>query len=111
MGVIIMGYSISWVAVKRKAPEILLQELGLLSTGVMADYGREPYTGRTFPSGWFLLVFNRCEHKFIRLNMDSGQFAWLRHQQLQKGFEQAFTPDPDVVHELKEAQVERQFLL
>ncbi len=45
------------------------------------------------------------------LNMDSGQFAWLRHQQLQKGFEQAFTPDPDVVHELKEAQVERQFFL
>lgn len=34
--------------------------------------------------------------------MDSGQFAWLRHQQLQKGFEQAFTPDPDVVHELKD---------
>ena len=45
------------------------------------------------------------------LNMDSGQFAWLRHQQLQKGFEQAFTPDPDVVHALKEAQVERQFFL
>ena len=66
MGVIIMGYSISWVAVNRKAPEILLQELGLLSTGVMADYGREPYTGRTLPSGWFLLVFNRCEHKFIK---------------------------------------------
>jgi len=43
--------------------------------------------------------------------MDSGQFAWLRHQQLQKGFEQAFTPDPEVVHELKEAQVERQFFL
>ena len=49
--------------------------------------------------------------KKLWLNMDSGQFAWLRHQQLQKGFEQAFTPDPDVVHELKEAQVERQFFL
>ena len=45
------------------------------------------------------------------LNMDFGQFGWLRHHQLQKGFEQAFTPDPDVVHELKEAQVERQFFL
>jgi len=32
----------------------------------------------------------------IRLNMDFGQFGWLRHHQLQKGFEQAFTPDPDV---------------
>ena len=61
-----MGYSISWVAVKEKAPELLLQELGLASTGVLAEYGREPFTGRTLPSGWFILVFNRCEHKFIK---------------------------------------------
>ena len=43
--------------------------------------------------------------------MDFGQFAWLRHQQFQERSEQTFTPDPDVVHELKEAQVERQFFL
>ena len=61
-----MGYSISWVAVKGKAPELLRQELGLSPTGAMADYGREPFTGRSLPSGWFLLVFNRCEHKFIK---------------------------------------------
>ena len=56
---------------------------------------------------WQLTTYQFC----IRLNLDSGQFGWLRHQQLQKGFEQAFTPDPDVMHELKEAQVERQFFL
>lgn len=61
-----MGCSISWVAVKGKAPERLLQELGLWPTAAMADYGREPFTGRTLPSGWFLLVFNRSEHKFIK---------------------------------------------
>ena len=43
--------------------------------------------------------------------MDSGQFAWLRHQQFQEKSEQALAPDPDVMHELKEAQVERQFFL
>ncbi len=43
--------------------------------------------------------------------MDSGQFAWLRHQQFQEKSEQALAPDPDVMHELKEPQVERQFLL
>lgn len=43
--------------------------------------------------------------------MDSGQFAKLRHQQFQEGSEQAFTSNADVMHELKEAQVERQFLL
>ena len=58
-----------------------------------------------------LQVLVKSNSIFTRLNMDSGQFAWLRHQQLQKGFEQAFTPDPDVVHALKEAQVERQFFL
>lgn len=59
-----MGYSISWVAVKEKAPEALLQELGLARSGVMADYGETPFSGRLLPSGWFLVVFNRCEHKF-----------------------------------------------
>ena len=40
------------------------------------------------------------------------QSVWqLRDQQLQKGAEQAFTPDAGVMHELKEPQVERQFLL
>ena len=43
--------------------------------------------------------------------MDFGQFGWLRHHQLQKGLSKAFTPDPDVVHELKEAQVDGSFLV
>ena len=43
--------------------------------------------------------------------MDSSQFAPLRDQEFQKGSEQAFAPDAGVMHELKEAQVERQFLL
>ena len=43
--------------------------------------------------------------------MDSSQFAQLRDQEFQKGSEQAFAPDAGVMHELKEAQVERQFLL
>jgi hypothetical protein len=43
--------------------------------------------------------------------MDSSQFAQLRHQEFQEGSEQAFAADTDVMHELKEAQVERQFLL
>ena len=38
--------------------------------------------------------------------MDSSQFAKLRHQQFQQGSEQAFAPDADVMHELKEAHVQ-----
>ena len=43
--------------------------------------------------------------------MDSNQFALLGYQQFQERSEQAFAPDADVMHELKEAQVERQFFL
>ena len=43
--------------------------------------------------------------------MDSSQFAQLRHQEFQERSEQAFAADTDVMHELKEAQVERQFFL
>jgi hypothetical protein len=44
--------------------------------------------------------------------MDSSQFAKLRHhQQFQQGSEQAFTPEADVRHELKETQGEWQLLL
>ena len=60
-----MGYSISWLAVKGKTADSVLQELGLISSGRMADFGTAPFTGRDLPSGWFLLVLKGCDHKFI----------------------------------------------
>ena len=49
--------------------------------------------------------------KINRLNLDSSQFGQLGNQQFQQGSEQAFAPDADVMDELKEAQVKRQFFL
>ena len=43
--------------------------------------------------------------------MDSSQFALLGYQQFQERSEQAFAPDAGIMHELKKAQVERQFFL
>ncbi len=43
--------------------------------------------------------------------MDSGQFGRSGNQQFQQGPEQALAPDAGVMHELEEAQVERQFFL
>ena len=78
----------------------------------------KPFDRRPFPitdvtgiPHLFILLVATGSYTLGWFNMDFGQFGWLRHHQLQKGFEQAFTPDPDVVHELKEAQVERQFFL
>jgi hypothetical protein len=63
-----MGSSISWLAVKGKTREFVLQELGLIPSGRMHDFGTTPFTSRALPSGWFLLVLKGCEHKFIKPN-------------------------------------------
>ena len=60
-----MGYSVSWLAVSGKAPQALFRELGIAPTGEMAAYGESMIAGRTLPNGWFLLVIDRCDHKFI----------------------------------------------
>lgn len=60
-----MGYAVSWLAVSGKAPQALFRELGIAPTGEMAAYGESMIAGRTLPNGWFLLVIDRCDHKFI----------------------------------------------
>ncbi len=61
-----MGYAISWLAIKDTASEALLQNLGLSPSGETTEYGESLFTGRTLPNGWFILVINRCEHKFVK---------------------------------------------
>lgn len=63
-----MGYAISWLAIKGKPEESLIAELGLASTGEKAEYGDSMFTGRKLPSGWFLLVIDKSEHKFVKPN-------------------------------------------
>lgn len=62
------------------------------------------------------LKFKKCCNKSYGslkfwLNMDSSQFGLLCNQQGEQGAEQAFTSAADVMHKLKEAQIQRQFLL
>jgi hypothetical protein len=61
-----MGYAISWLAVKDVDSERLLKNLELSPTGETARFGTAPFTGRAMPSGWFVLVMNQCEHKFVK---------------------------------------------
>jgi hypothetical protein len=63
-----MGYAISWLAVKDAAPEAVLQQLGLKATGEMAYFGESLFTGCSLPTGWFLLVINQSEHRFVQTN-------------------------------------------
>jgi len=61
-----MGYSISWLAVREKDADSLLQRLGLAPTSEMTMFGKSLFTGRTLPGGWLVLVINRCDHKFVK---------------------------------------------
>jgi hypothetical protein len=63
-----MGYAISWLAVKDAAPEAVLQQLGLKATGETAYFGESLFTGCSLPTGWFLLVINQSEHRFVQTN-------------------------------------------
>src|SRR3954470_1680946 len=60
-----MGNSLSWLAVKGKSPETVLEELELRSTRKPGTVGRSPLLAATSDAGWYLIVANRCEHHII----------------------------------------------
>jgi hypothetical protein len=76
-----VGYSISWLAVRGQDPSVVTSSLGLKASGKKAEYAEAMYTGRSLPNGWFLLVINQCEHKFLapeslsKLSTDSEVIA------------------------------------
>jgi hypothetical protein len=61
-----VGNAISWLAVRGKSPEAVIQELELTPTGETAQYGEFLFTGRALSNGWFVLVINHCEHDFVK---------------------------------------------
>lgn len=64
------------------------------------NYRREDYT--------LEFMFLQTRSDLTWLNMDSKQ---LRQKKFQERSEQAFTANPSVVHELKDAEIKRQFYL
>jgi hypothetical protein len=56
-----MGASLSWFAVRGKAPEIVLQHFGLKNVG--KEPHKTPFSGGALPSGWFLIIQGRHEFK------------------------------------------------
>src|SRR5688572_28449592 len=60
-----MGASLSWFAVRGKAPESVLQGFGLRK---VREEGRDsPYSGALLPSGWYLVCQGR--HEFTDAEM------------------------------------------
>jgi hypothetical protein len=61
-----MGLSISWLACRSEASDEVKRQLGCAPTGEFGDYPRLPLVGHVLPSGWYLLVANRCGHAAIK---------------------------------------------
>jgi hypothetical protein len=53
------------LAVRGKDPAAITSSLALKARGEKAEYAEAMFTGRSLPSGWFLLVINQADHKFL----------------------------------------------
>jgi hypothetical protein len=67
-----MGVSISWLAVSDMEPEAIHKQLGLLSSREFDGDVKYPFAGRVLPSGWYLVVANRCDSPMVRDEMLSS---------------------------------------
>jgi len=57
-----MGYSGSWLAIKGKTPQTILDELGFCTTGERQEIPEAPLSAASMPNGWFLMVSDHTEH-------------------------------------------------
>src|SRR5687768_4555147 len=61
-----MGYSISWIALRNKAPEEAAQLLGLSFTGETEEVPESMFSGMKLGTGWYLVVINRHGHRLVQ---------------------------------------------
>ena len=61
-----MGYAQSWLAVKGKPPEAVLETLGLRGTGAREAIAGSPVVGAELPGGWYLVVADGSGHRLMR---------------------------------------------
>lgn len=59
-----MGAALSWLAVKGKDRQSLLDELELKATGKKGEFFDYKLCGQTLESGEFLLITDNCDHPF-----------------------------------------------
>ena len=60
-GVLRMGYSLSWLAVRGKSPQVVRDELGFRPTGEREEFPESKLSAVEMPNGWYLIVSQRSE--------------------------------------------------
>ena len=76
-----MGYSLSWLAVKGKPPQAVLDELGFRPTGKREEIPESEHSAVEMPNGWYWIVSDHNEQvgsdaAMQRLSSSGGE---LRH--------------------------------
>src|SRR6266851_7636920 len=69
-----MGVSLSCLAVKGLTSTEVHRALGITDTGVAAgefDYPRPAMHGAALPDGWYLVLLNSVDHRFVTLEEGS----------------------------------------
>ena len=62
----IMGYSITWCAVRDQAAQALLQRLALSATGKLEEVPESPISMARLDTGWRIVWYNGYECPFLR---------------------------------------------
>jgi hypothetical protein len=56
-----MGYSLSWLAVRGKPPQVVREELAFHPTGEREEFPESDLSAVEMPNGWYLIVSQRSE--------------------------------------------------
>src|SRR5688572_7683488 len=56
-----MGFSLSWVAVMGKSPDVIREELALDRSGQYSECPEAPFSGASLPTGFYLVVADHDE--------------------------------------------------
>jgi hypothetical protein len=59
---IVMGYSLSWLAIKGKSPDAVREFLGLRPTGEREEFPESELCAADLPGGWYLVVSDHTPH-------------------------------------------------
>jgi hypothetical protein len=61
-----MGFAISWLAVKGKSKDQILAETELRDTGEADDWNKSPESGAALPEGWYVLFLRNYSHSLVK---------------------------------------------
>ncbi|EHK0035629.1 hypothetical protein C1S86_25570 [Vibrio parahaemolyticus] len=61
-----MGFSISWIAIKNKNLNQVIDELKLMKSGETEEFPESDISGADLPSGWCHIQFNNFDSPFIK---------------------------------------------